>query len=166
MILPLELLASGSAIAIFPTLSQLAAKGETEEVRRQLSGVFRRTMKLLAVAMVGLLVLAFPLVYVLLRYGKFSTDDADFTAQVLMVSALSLPALGAQQLLSRGFFALGDNATPVKAGLAAMALFGVLAFISNLLHQGAIGITACSVVAVSVLAIVLWKGLEKKLGKI
>lgn len=166
MILPLELLASGSAIAIFPMLSQLAAKGETEEVRRQLSGVFRRTMKLLALAMMGLLVLAFPLVHLLLRYGKFSASDANFTAQVLMVASLSLPALGAQQLISRGFFALGDNATPVKAGLGAMLLFGVMALVSNALKLGALGITACSVVAVSILAIVLWKGLEKKLGKI
>lgn len=166
MILPLELLASGSAIAIFPTLSQLAAKGETEEVRRQMSGVFRRTMKLMVAAMVALMVLAFPLVFLLLKHGKFSAGDASFTAKVLMLSSLSLPALGAQQLLSRGFFAMNDFATPVKAGVAAIALFGVMALVSNLLQFGALGVTTCSVVAVSILAIVLWKGLEKKLGKI
>jgi putative peptidoglycan lipid II flippase len=164
MILPLELLASGSAIAIFPALSQLAARGETEEVRRQLSGVLRRTLKLLLIATVALLVLASPLVFLLLRYGKFSVADANFTAQVLQISALSLPALGAQQLLARGFFALGDNATPVKAGLGAMALFGVLALVSHFSHWGSLGITGASVMSICVLAAVLWKELKKKLS--
>lgn len=165
-ILPLELIASGSAIAVFPTLSQLAARGELEEVRRQLSGILRRIMKLLSVATLGLLVVAFPLVTVLFRHGKFTGDDANLTARVLMVTALALPALGAQQLLARGFFALGDNKTPVIAGLGAMLLFGVLAFVFSLLHLGAIGVTMSSVIAVSVLAAVLWKQLEKKLGKL
>jgi putative peptidoglycan lipid II flippase len=165
-ILPLELIASGSAIAIFPTLSQLAARGELEDVRKQLSGVLRRILKLLCIATLGLIVAAFPLVHILFKHGKFSSADASLTAQVLMVTALSLPALGAQQLLARGFFALNDNRTPVIAGLGAMLLFGFLAVLFSSLHAGALGITAASVIAVSVLAAVLWKALEKRLGKL
>ncbi len=164
MILPLELLASGSAIAIFPTLSQLAAQGKMDELEAQFSAVLRRTMKLLVLAMVALAVLAFPLVHVLLRHGKFSGSDANFTAKILMFSALALPGLGAQQLLARGFYALGDNATPVKAGLGAMALFGVLAAVSNALGWGALGVTGASVISVSVLAAILWKVWEQKLA--
>ncbi|RYG63855.1 hypothetical protein EON80_20370, partial [bacterium] len=165
-ILPLELIASGSAIAIFPTLSQLAARGETEEVRKQLSGILRRILKLLAIAAAGLFITAIPLVKILFQNGKFSSADAALTSKVLMVTALSLPALGAQQLLARGFFALNDNKTPVVAGLGAMLLFAVLAVLASSLHFGAVGITASSVIAVSVLAAVLWKELEKRLGKL
>jgi putative peptidoglycan lipid II flippase len=164
-ILPLELIASGSAIAIFPTLSQLAARGELEDVRKQLSAVLRRIVKLLLLAMLGLIVTAYPLVHLLFRGGRFSSADASLTAKVLMVTALSLPALGAQQLLARGFFALNDNRTPVIAGLGAMLLFGVLAILFSALHAGAL-VTAASVIAVSVLAAVLWKALEKRLGKL
>lgn len=162
-ILPLELLASGSAIAIFPTLSALAARGELGEVKNQLFWLLNRVVKRLCVASLALVALSFPLVKILFQYGKFSASDANLTAQVLMIVALSLPALGAQQLLARGFFALGDNKTPVVAGLGAMALFGVLALVSDAFQLGTLGISGASVVAICVLAAVLWRELRKKL---
>lgn len=163
-ILPLELIASGSAIAIFPTLSLLAARGENDEIRRQLSAVLRRTIKLLVLAALALLLLAFPLVKLLFEHGKFNDADAALTAKVLMLTALSLPALGVQQLLARGFFALGDNATPVKAGAAAILLFCLLSIGSNALQWGTLGVTASSVASVAVLAFMLWRGLARRLG--
>jgi putative peptidoglycan lipid II flippase len=166
MILPLELLASGSAIAIFPTLSALAAKGETAEVGRQLSALLRRTLKLLCIAVVGLWIVAVPLLLGLVKGGQFSGADSVWTGKVLLISALSLPGLGAQQLIARGFYALGDNATPVKAGVGVMLLFAVLALLSNALNWGTLGVTGASVVAVSVLGAVLWKQLQKKLGNL
>jgi putative peptidoglycan lipid II flippase len=166
MILPLELLASGSAIAIFPTLSALAAKGETAEVGRQLRALLRRTLKLLCIAVLGLWIVAVPLLLGLVKGGQFSGADSVWTGKVLLISALSLPGLGAQQLIARGFYALGDNATPVKAGVGAMLLFAVLALLSNALGWGTLGVTGASVVAVSVLGAVLWKQLQKKLGNL
>ena len=165
-ILPLELLASGSAIALFPTLSALAARGETEEVRKQLSSMMRQTLKRLLVAMILLFVLAFPIVKLLFQYGKFSQSDANLTAQVLMICALALPALGVQQLLARGFFALGDNRTPVVAGLSSMLVFGVLVVLVKALNFGTLGVTGASVIALTLLAAMLWRGLERKLGKL
>ncbi|HEX9996995.1 MAG TPA: murein biosynthesis integral membrane protein MurJ [Abditibacterium sp.] len=163
-ILPLELIASGSAIAIFPTLSALAAAGNLEEVRTKLRAVLRRTLKLLLVASAILIVVAIPLVQLLFQHGKFTAADAELTSHVLMIIAFSLPALGAQQLLSRGFFALGDNKTPVVAGITAMVIFAVLALISHALSWGTLGVTGASVIATALLAAILWKGLKKKLG--
>ncbi len=166
MILPLELLASGSAIAIFPTLSALAARGETAQVGRQLGALLRRTLKLLCVAVVGLWIVAIPLLLGTVKGGQFSAADSVWTGKVLLISALSLPGLGAQQLIARGFYALGDNATPVKAGAGAMLLFGILALVSNALGWGTLGVTGASVVAVSLLGAILWKQLQKKLGNL
>lgn len=163
-ILPLELLASGSAIAIFPTLSNLAARGELGEVKSQLFALLSRIVKRLCVASLALVVVAFPLVKLLFQSGKFSAGDAHSTAQILMIVALSLPALGAQQLLARGFFALGDNRTPVVAGLGAMALFGVTGAVSSALGLGTLGVAGASVLSIGVLAAILWRGLTKELG--
>mgnify|MGYP002778840754 CR=1 FL=1 len=160
-ILPLELIASGSAIAIFPTLSLLGAQGKLGEVRAQLWAVLRRVMKLILIATAGLIVLAFPLVRILFQYGQFSASDATFTAQILMLASLCLPGLAAQQLLARGFFALGDTKTPAIAGAISMALFGVLCAI--FWSMGTFGVTLASVVSVSVLALLLWRGLSRKL---
>ncbi|MBW3636826.1 MAG: hypothetical protein KY445_10245 [Armatimonadetes bacterium] len=161
-ILPLELLASGSAIAIFPTLSQLAAQGKTDEVRTQLFALLRQVLKRIGAATVLLLLVAFPLVRLLFQHGKFSGGDANLTAQVLMCAVLALPGLAVQQLLARGFIALGDTKTPTLAGMGAMLGFGALAALFA--PFGTLGITLASTLAVSVLAGVLWKTLEKKLG--
>lgn len=167
MILPLELLATGSAIAAFPTLSKLSSEGRQEEMAQLLSQILRRTLKLLVLATVGLVIVAKPLIFALLVNGKFTAHDGIVTSRVLMVSALALPGLGIQQLLSRGFFALGDNTTPVIAGVVAMGVFLLLgSFNLVVLHTGAIGVTLASVVAVSLLAAVLWKGLEKRIGSL
>ncbi len=163
-ILPLELLASGSAIAIFPTLAAHAARGEFKEVRTQLFGLLSRVVKRLCITSLALILLAFPLVKLLFEHGKFSPDDARLTSQVLMVTALSLPALGAQQLLARGFFALDDNKTPVLAGLGAMLLFAVLALASGVLHGGTLGVVGASVASICALAFILWRGLSKRLA--
>ncbi len=163
-ILPLELLASGSAIAIFPTLSNLAARGELGEVKSQLFALLMRVTKRLCAASLALFIVAFPLVRLLFQHGKFSALDANLTSKVLMIIALSLPALGAQQLLARGFFALGDNKTPVVAGLGAMAIFAVLAMLSSALHAGTLGVVSASVVAIWILAALLWRELGKKLS--
>ena len=165
-ILPLELIASGSAIAIFPTLSQLAAQNEFEQVREKLSAVLRRTFKLLILATLGLEVLAIPLVKILFQNGQFSAVDAALTARVLMVSALALPALGVQQLVARGFYALGDTKTPTIAGIGAMICFGILTAISHVLNWGTLGVTGAATLAIWGLGAALWRGLQKKLGKI
>lgn len=163
-ILPLELLASGSAIAIFPTLAGLAARGELKEVKTELFGLLRRVVQRLCIASLALVVTAFPLVKLLFEHGKFSPNDANLTSQVLMIIALSLPALGAQQLLARGFFALGDNKTPVIAGAYAMGIFAILVFASSVLSGGTLGVVGASVVSIWMLAAILWRGLTKKLG--
>jgi putative peptidoglycan lipid II flippase len=161
-ILPLELIASGSAIAIFPTISQLAAQGKFQDVSKQLGAVMRRVLKLISIATIGLIVVAPLLIKILFQHGKFSATDAELTAQVLRITALALPGLAVQQLLARGFYALNDTKTPTIAGIGAMTGFGVLSYLLG--GYGTIGITIASVISVTVLALVLWRGLEKRLN--
>jgi putative peptidoglycan lipid II flippase len=162
---PLAVLASGPAIALFPTLSMLAAKNDTVQVREQLSSSLRRalTMNLLATAL--LVALAVPLIRVLLQRGAFTAEHTSLTALTLACYAPALVALSAQQFLSRGFYALRDTRTPTWIGLASMALFLVVgAAATRVSSQTAPALALASSLAIVVLAAWMGRALKHKLG--
>ncbi|HEX5326284.1 MAG TPA: lipid II flippase MurJ, partial [Acetobacteraceae bacterium] len=62
------------------------------------------------------------IIWVLFGHGAFSAESADLAARALAAYAIGLPAFVLVKVLAPGFFARGDTATPVKIGLAAVAL--------------------------------------------
>lgn len=164
MQVPLDLLASGPAIALFPTLALLAAQNNTGELRKQISLTLRRTLVLTALATALLAGLRVPLVHFLLEHGEFTATDTAIVAPVLGCYALCVLGLGAQQILARGFYAIGDVRPPIFIGLGAMALFAVAARLITAFIPGASGLALAAAVAVTVLGFSLWWALRVKLG--
>ena len=165
MQVPLDLLASSVAVALFPTLSRLFIEDKPDELRQNFDAALARIVGAMLFAAAMLLVLAHPLVSLLLEHGSFGRNDARETALVLQCYALCLPALGAQQLLARGFFATERAREPVGIGLVAMAVFLVLGLgaIQFPLPGGA-SLALAAAVATSVLSGLLWRALRKHLG--
>ncbi|MDE2327950.1 MAG: polysaccharide biosynthesis C-terminal domain-containing protein, partial [Rhodospirillales bacterium] len=60
--------------------------------------------------------------HTLFAHGAFSDADAARSAAALAVYAFGLPAFVLVKLFAPGFFARGDTSTPVKTGLAAVAI--------------------------------------------
>jgi putative peptidoglycan lipid II flippase len=164
MQVPLDLLASGPAIALFPTLSLLCAQNDLEGMRAQLSEVLRRTLLLTLLATALLTALRFPVLQLLLQHGHFDKAATRSTSPVLFAYALCIIGLGAQQLLARGFYATGETRPPIVAGVLAIALFGALGFLSLHLAPGATALALCAAISVSLLSILLGTWLAKKLG--
>jgi putative peptidoglycan lipid II flippase len=164
MQVPLDLLASGPAIALFPTLSLLWAENKTAELRTTLASALRRTLVLTCAATALLAALRVPIVHFLLEHGEFSFSDTLRVAPVLGCYSLCIVGLGAQQVLARGFYAIGDVKPPIFVGLGAMALFAVLAKVIPLFVAGAGGLALAAAGAVSVLGLALWLALRRKLG--
>lgn len=165
MQVPLDLLASGPAIALFPTLSLLSARGELGSLRVQLTAAFRRTILLTMAASALLMALAFPVIHLLLEHGHFDKADTKYTASVLWFYGLCIVGLGAQQMLARGFYALQDTRTPVIIGLGAMLVFAVAgAFLTYMTPLGAPGLALAAAIAVTVLGLWMWVELSGKLG--
>jgi putative peptidoglycan lipid II flippase len=165
MQVPLAVLASGPAIALFPTISLLAAENKIEDVRAQIASALRRTLVLcfLATALLG--ALGLPLIKLLLQHGQFTHADSVFTAQVLACYSLALLPLALQQFLARGFYALNDTKTPVGIGLCAMILFLVPAFVfTRFSDAGAPFLALASAVAIAVLSLWMAAKLRAKLG--
>ncbi|MPZ47803.1 MAG: murein biosynthesis integral membrane protein MurJ [Dehalococcoidia bacterium] len=123
---PLGVIGMSIATAAFPTMADQAARADG-----LLASTVARTLRLILFlslpAGVALAILAKPLVVVALQRGAFDVASSDLTAQALVFYAPALFAHGGIEILSRGFYTLGDTRTPVAVAVLAMALNLILA---------------------------------------
>ena len=169
MMVPLAVLASGPAIALFPTLVQLSAKNHLPELRAELARSLRGALVLNFLASALLIALAEPLIRVTLERGSFTAQNTRDTAVVLACYAPGLLALSAQQFLSRGFFALNDTRTPTLIGLSSMLVFFASAWISlrlGISNSARVAplLALCSSGTIAILAIWMARTLSARLG--
>ena len=123
---PLGIIGMAISTAVFPTLAEQAARADAA-----LAPTLGRALRLILFfslpAGVGLALLAKPLVVVLLQRGAFDVASSGLTAQALVFYAPALFAHSGIEILSRGFYALGDTRTPVGIAVLAMLLNVALA---------------------------------------
>jgi putative peptidoglycan lipid II flippase len=117
---PLGLLGMAVATVIFPALSRHAARGQQDRLADDLTLGLRLVIFLGLPAGAGLVLLSGPLARLLFEHGEFTAGDADRVARMIACYGLGVGAYCALPVMVRGFYALGDLRTPVKAGLAAM----------------------------------------------
>src|SRR6185369_4592095 len=75
-----------------------------------------------------LAVSALPLVSAIFEAGRFNANDAQMTALTLSLIALGLPAYVLVKVLTPGFYARRDTATPVKVALVVLVANVILNF--------------------------------------
>jgi putative peptidoglycan lipid II flippase len=68
------------------------------------------------------MILSKPIVAVLFEHGEFTSASTELTQDALLFYAIGLPAHAAIEILSRGFYAMGDTRTPVAFALVSMVL--------------------------------------------
>ena len=117
---PLGLLGMAVATVIFPALSRHAARGQRDRLAADLTLGLRLVLFLGLPAGAGLVLLSGPLARLLFEHGEFTADDAARVARMITCYGVGVWAYCALPVMVRGFYAVGDLRTPVKAGLAAM----------------------------------------------
>jgi putative peptidoglycan lipid II flippase len=120
--LPLGVIGTAVGTALLPLLSRQVRAGEGEAAVGTLNRAIEYGLFLTLPAAVALIVSAYPVMWTLFGRGAFSPESARLSAQALAAYALGLPAFVLVKVLAPGFFARGDTATPVKVGVAAVAL--------------------------------------------
>lgn len=126
---PLGVFGIAVATATLPRMAEQAARGEHGALRATVGFSLRLTLFIAVPAATGLLALGEPIVRLLFLRGEFGLAAAGATTQALVAYAIGLPAFSATRIAAQAFYALGDTRTPVRLGLAALALNVALALL-------------------------------------
>ncbi|MGC8782849.1 MAG: murein biosynthesis integral membrane protein MurJ [Armatimonadota bacterium] len=135
---PLGIFAQAISIAVFPTLSAQAARGDMEAFRRTLLQGLRALWFLTVPISVLMMVLSSDIVSILLQYKKFTPYDTRVTAEALVFYCIGLFAFSSQAILNRAFYAVQDTVTPVVIGTLTTLVFVPLNWwlMAPLAHKG------------------------------
>ncbi|HEX7880633.1 MAG TPA: murein biosynthesis integral membrane protein MurJ [Candidatus Eisenbacteria bacterium] len=115
LVLP-AILGQAAAVASFPLLARQAEQGELGLMRSTLTRALERSLLLSGFGAVVLIVLNREVVQLAYGRGAFTTSDVLTTGHVLAILALAAPALVAQAIVARGYYALRDTWTPTIIG--------------------------------------------------
>ena len=124
--LPQGMFAVAVATVLFPRLSRLAARQDTDGFRDTVSRGLRQIGFLLIPASAVSAVLAEPIVRLLYERGQFEADQTPIVASALAAFALGLTFNGTMLMLNRAFFSLQSPWLPTAIALGNLGLNVVL----------------------------------------
>ena len=126
MYLPIGLFGVSVATATTPAIARLVAVSDMKGVKRTTADSIALMMMLNMPAMVGLIVLAAPIVRVMYQHGAFTAADTAATAIAVQFYAIGLVGYSIARIASPVFYALGSARTPVKVSVATVAVNATL----------------------------------------
>ncbi len=126
MQLPLALFGVAVSTVALPALSRFASEKNDKEFKETLNFSLRISNYILIPSLVGLTVLALPIVQVLFQHGRFSLENSQMTVAALIPYVLGLPAYSAIKILATAFYARKNTRTPVVIALADMVLHVIM----------------------------------------
>jgi putative peptidoglycan lipid II flippase len=125
---PESLIGTAIALAVFPTLSALAAQGARDQLRRTATVTMGIILGLAVPSMLLVIAFARPLVSLLFQGGAFQGESVDLVAGILQLYALAVAGESALELAARVFYAQHDSRTPMFVAIGAMVLRAALMF--------------------------------------
>ncbi|HHC75213.1 MAG TPA: murein biosynthesis integral membrane protein MurJ, partial [Thiothrix sp.] len=118
--LPLALFGVAIGTVILPKLSKDYAKEADGAFNHTMDWAIRLALLIALPAMLGLMLLAMPILATIINYGAFTWHDVEMSTLSLTTYAFGLPAFILVKVLAPGFYARQDTKTPVKIGIIAV----------------------------------------------
>lgn len=118
MRVPLGILGQAIGVASFPFLAQLYSEGRFEELNRTINATLKGVLLLLIPVSALAIAEKSPLVWFVFSHTRMHATDLRATAATLGMFSIGMFAWGAQNILSRGFYAARDTITPAVVGTA------------------------------------------------
>ncbi len=142
-------------IAVFPSLSRLAAANDLENTARTVTASLRMLVFILLPLTFLLIPFAVPAIGLILGRGAFGPSAVQMTAQAFVMYALGMIGIAMLYVLQRAFYALSDSMTPFIVGAVALVIHIALNLIlmNNWAHAG-IALSASITTIISALALV------------
>lgn len=163
MELPIGVFSAAIATVVFPLIARHAARSDWAKLSEDYHKGLRLVLVLNVPAAVGLALLSVPIVRLLFQGGAFHASDTALMAPLLAVYALGLPLLSFTTVALRGFYALKDTATPVRAAALSFAV-NLLLSLALMQWLSTIGLALASTLAVLAQAWYLQTRLSRKLA--
>ena len=127
--LPLAIFGIAMGIVLLPSLSKAIKRNNQEEIQTTQNRSIEFCLLISLPSAVGLYILSKPIIYVLFERGAFVQEDTLYTANVLSMFALGLPAYILIKVLVTCFFAREDTKTPLYVSIVSVAVNIILSLI-------------------------------------
>ncbi len=127
--LPLGVFGVALGTVILPALARHHVKTDGEGFSSALDWGLRMTLLIAVPSMLGLLLLAQPLIATLFQYREFTDFDTRMTALSVYGLSFGLPAFALLKVVLPAFYSRQDTRTPVRAGVAALVVNMVFNFV-------------------------------------
>lgn len=122
MYLPIGIFGVSVATAAIPDLARQAAEGARATMSSTISWAIRLMLVLSVPAIVGLIVLAHPIVQMVFERGQFDAGSTAMTAAALAFYAPGILGYSIVKIASPSFYSLGEARTPVMVSLFTIAV--------------------------------------------
>jgi putative peptidoglycan lipid II flippase len=163
--LTLGLFSIALSIALLPTFSGLAARGDLKGMKKTLIFSLKLISFVTLPAMVGLLILNRPIIQVLFERGLFGAQSTSMTATCLFFFSIGLPFVSAVKIIAPAFYSLKDTKTPVIIAFFVMIVYLSLSLVlMRPLKVGGIALALSLAEAFNFIALFIF--LEKKIGRL
>jgi putative peptidoglycan lipid II flippase len=162
---PIGIFGVAMGMAVLPTLSEHAVKGDFDKLTDDFSFALRLLFFITVPAMAGLIALREPIVNILFQRGKFDYTATVGTAQALLFYSMGIWSIVGVRVVTAGFYSLQDTRTPVKVAVIALAANIVFSIVlmKPLKHSG---LALANALASSINFTVLFYFLRKKLKRV
>ena len=145
--LPIGIIGVAVGTALLPFLSRYLHEGKYQKALHDLNRGLEVSLVMSVASMIGLFILAIPIVSVLFERGAFTFQETIPTARALQAFAIGLPAYMLTKALAPFFYARGDTKTPVK--IASLGVFiNAILCITFMQFWGHVGIALATGVTV------------------
>ena len=136
--LPLAIFGIAIGVVLLPSLSRAIKNNEKEKIDISQNSSIEFSLLISLPSALGLYVLSNPIIHILFERGAFVAEDTLYTAQVLSLFSLGLPAYILIKVLIVCFFAREDTKTPFYISVVSISINIVLSFllISSMREMG------------------------------
>jgi len=160
--LPQTIFATSIAMAVFPVLSKMYHSSNLLDFKKLYVKSLNQINFIILLVSAGLFVLKYPIVKVLLHYGKFDLASIATTANVLQIMSLGLVFSSLLLLSLDTLFALGDMMTPLLASFVAY-IFGSILISMWYLKFNLYGIALAMIIANFIYFIIMFIKIASRL---
>ncbi len=127
--LPLGIIAIATATALFPSISKALNRGDEKEAYSNLSRAFWLLAFLLGASVLGGIILAEPIVWLLFERGAFTESETVKTIQVLIMYMIGLMPYGFAKLFSMFLYASHRHGKAAKIATIALVVNIIASFL-------------------------------------